>query len=250
MFFAPSLVALITSILPLVSPLILPSGYKNVTTDDLSPLAATSSFVIASQKFGTELNVGYSSTGDGSPVILYAPTTAQAINQQWILNNIVGSPTEYFIESAEAPTFLSFPGAGSSTFSWNAQTIIDATCYPNYTIQQLTPGVNGYRITENMYGGILTAWAQYVQGGAIGMATFQPIVELGAAQVWELYVDPQSLVFCILRVRVIASKCFLKLLRRTDECDLNQVLYSTDVKQEQVAQRQTGYESSSKAQWA
>ncbi|KAJ7145572.1 hypothetical protein C8R44DRAFT_863447 [Mycena epipterygia] len=190
MFFASSLVALVASILPLASALAVPKGYKNVTTADISSLAATSNFVIASQQFGTELNVGYASTGDGSAVILYTAQTADATNQQWTLNNVVGSPTEYTIESAEASTFLSFPGAGSSTLSWNGQTIVDSTCYPTYTIQQLTPGVNGYRITENTFGGILTAWAQYVEGTSIGMATFQRSADLGTAQVWMIFAAP------------------------------------------------------------
>ncbi|KAJ7461395.1 hypothetical protein B0H11DRAFT_2056987 [Mycena galericulata] len=192
MFFAPCLIALVVSILPLASALSVPSGYKNVTTDDLSSLAATSNFIISSAKFGTQLNIGYAVTGNGNAVILYTAETADAINQQWILNNVVGSPSQYTIESAEAPTFLSFPGASASPFtqSYNGQTIVDSTCYPTFTIQQLTAGENGYKITENSFGGILTAWAQYVEGSSIGMATYQLSADLGTAQVWNIFAAP------------------------------------------------------------
>ncbi|KAJ7775540.1 hypothetical protein B0H16DRAFT_1684424 [Mycena metata] len=179
-----------TSIFPLANALTVAAGYKSVVTDNLSSLATTSKFLIASKQFGTELNIGYSVTGDGSAVILYTAETGEAPNQQWILNNVIGSPTQYTIESAIAPTFLSFPGAGASTTSWNGQTIVDATCYPTYTIQQVTPGENAYSITENTFGGILTAWAQYTEGVSIGMATFQRSADLGAAQVWMLYAAP------------------------------------------------------------
>ncbi|KAF7369857.1 hypothetical protein MSAN_00614700 [Mycena sanguinolenta] len=184
MFFAPLTAALLASILPFASAIVVPHGFTSVTAADLSSLAATSKFVIASQQFGTELNVAYNATGNGAPVILYTPTTATAINQQWILNNVVGSPTEYTIQSVSSQTFLSFPGDSTSTISYDGQTIIDSTCYPTFTIQQLTPGVNGYRITENTFGGILTAWAQYTEGKSVGMATFQRSADLGSAQVW------------------------------------------------------------------
>ncbi|KAJ7248704.1 hypothetical protein C8J57DRAFT_1240122 [Mycena rebaudengoi] len=197
MFFAPILVALVASILPIASAIAVPTGYKSVIAANLSSLAATSNFVIASAKFGTELNVGYAVTGNGNAVILYTASTAQATNQQWILNNVIGSPTEYTIESAEAPTFLSFPGAGSSTVSYNGQTIVDSTCYPTFTIRQLTPGQNGYSITENMFGGILTAWGQYVEGGSIGMATFQRSADLGAAQVWMIFADCDGFIYSV-----------------------------------------------------
>ncbi|KAJ7027326.1 hypothetical protein C8F04DRAFT_1399526 [Mycena alexandri] len=185
------LVAFAASILPLATSLTVATGYKSVTTtDDLSSLATTSNFLIASKQFGTELNVGYNVTGDGNAVILYTPSANKATNQQWILTNVIGSPTQYTIASADAPTFLSFPGAAASTISYNGQTIVDATCYPTYTIQQVTPGENGYRITENTFGGILTAWAQYVETSSIGMATFQRSADLGAAQVWMIYAAP------------------------------------------------------------
>ncbi|KAJ7876412.1 hypothetical protein B0H13DRAFT_2347633 [Mycena leptocephala] len=145
MFFAPSAaVALIASILPLAAALAVPNGYTSVTTANVSSLAATSRFVIASAQFGTELNIGYSNTSNGNAVILYGAGAAQSTNQQWILNNVIGSPTEYTIQSAEAPAFLSFPGAGSSALSFNGQTVVDDTCYPTFTIRQYTPGVNGY----------------------------------------------------------------------------------------------------------
>ncbi|KAJ7655981.1 hypothetical protein DFH06DRAFT_1199885 [Mycena polygramma] len=187
MFFAASLIALAGSLLPLASALAVPEGFKSVTTADLSSFAASTKFLIASEKFNTQLNIGYNVTGDGNAVILYTPTTAASPNQQWLLNNIVGSPTEYTIESAEASTFLSFPGARASTLSYNGQTIVDSTCYPTYTIQQLAPGANQYKITENTFGGILTAWAQYTEGTSIGMATFQRSADLGTAQVWEIF---------------------------------------------------------------
>ncbi|KAJ7864989.1 hypothetical protein B0H14DRAFT_2734976 [Mycena olivaceomarginata] len=194
MFFAPSAaVALIASILPLSAALAVPTGYTSVTTANISSLAVTSRFVIASAQFGTELNIGYADTGNGNAVILYAAEAAQATNQQWILNNVIGSPTEYTIQSAEAPTFLSFPGAGSSTVSWNGQTIVDDTCYPTYTIRQYTPGVNGYLITENMFGAYLTAWPQYTETKSIGMATFQRTADLAYAQIWYLYAGRSSI---------------------------------------------------------
>ncbi|KAJ7900877.1 hypothetical protein B0H13DRAFT_1883176 [Mycena leptocephala] len=187
MFFTPKLLAVAASILPLAYALAVPSGYTSVATANLSALAATSNFLIASERFGTELNIAYGLTGDGETVILYGTVAAQANNQQWILNNVVGSPTEYTIESAEAQTFLSFPGARSTTqtTSWNGQTIVDSTCYPTFTIQQVTPGQNGYMI--------LTAWASYVEGATIGMATFQRSEDLAAAQVWMLYAGRSSL---------------------------------------------------------
>ncbi|KAJ6494272.1 hypothetical protein C8R45DRAFT_1212323 [Mycena sanguinolenta] len=190
MFFAPVSLALAASILSFASALVVPDGFTTVTAANLSSLAATSKFVITSQQFGTQLNVGYNATGNGAAVILYTPSTATAINQQWILNNVVGSPTEYTIQSVSSQTFLSFPGDSASTISYNGQTIVDSTCYPTFTIQQLTPGVNGYRITENTFGGILTAWAQYTEGKSIGMATFQVSADLGAAQVWEIAAAP------------------------------------------------------------
>jgi hypothetical protein len=82
MFFAPSVVALVASILPLAAALAVPSGYTSVTVADLSPLAATSNFLIASERFGTELNIGYNVTGNGNAVILYTAQAAQATNQQ------------------------------------------------------------------------------------------------------------------------------------------------------------------------
>ncbi|KAJ7235722.1 hypothetical protein B0H12DRAFT_1075994 [Mycena haematopus] len=189
MFF-PSVVAFVVSIFPFASGLAVRPGFTSVTTAKLSSLAATSKFVFASKQFGTELNVGYNATGNGAAVILYTPSGATAINQQWLLNNVVGSPTEYTIQSVSAQSFLSFPGAGASTISYNGQTIVDSTCYPTFTIEQVTPGVNGYRITENTFGGILTAWAQYVEGTSIGMATFQVTGDLGAAQVWTISAAP------------------------------------------------------------
>ncbi|KAJ6458577.1 hypothetical protein C8R47DRAFT_1328204 [Mycena vitilis] len=87
-------------------------------------------------------------------------------------------------------SFLSFPGARASTLSYNGQTIVDSTSYPTYTIQQLAPGANQYKIAENTFGGILTAWAQYTEGTSIGMATFQRSADLGTAQVWEIFAAP------------------------------------------------------------
>ncbi|KAJ7732145.1 hypothetical protein B0H16DRAFT_1582087 [Mycena metata] len=189
-FRLPLLAALAAAMLPLATVLAVPTGFTNVATGDLSSLATTSNFVIASKQFGTELNIGSNITTEGNAVILYTPTTAGSPNQQWILTNVVGSPTEYTIQSADAPTFLSFPGAVVSGTSFNGQTVVDPICYPTYTIKQLTPGVNGYIITENMFGATLTAWAQYVETKTVGMATFQRTVDLGNAQVWELFAAP------------------------------------------------------------
>jgi hypothetical protein len=80
MFFAFGLAALVASILPLVSAVAVPSGYKNVTTDDLSSLVATSNFVIASTQFGTSLNIPGGEAGDGGAVILYANAADPGIN--------------------------------------------------------------------------------------------------------------------------------------------------------------------------
>ncbi|KAJ7742143.1 hypothetical protein DFH07DRAFT_943376 [Mycena maculata] len=158
------LVALAASILPFASTLTVPTGYKSISTDELSSLAATSNFVIASQQFGTALNVQGDTTGDGDAVILYSNAFDGSLNQQWILNNVAGSPNQYTIESAQAATFLSFPGAESSTTSSNAQTVIDTTYYPTFTIQQISPFQNGYT-----FGNILTAWAQYAEDGSVGL---------------------------------------------------------------------------------
>ncbi|KAJ7658159.1 hypothetical protein DFH06DRAFT_1472845 [Mycena polygramma] len=99
----------------------------------------------------------------------------------WILHGILGAPNIYKIESAEAPTFLSFPGARASTSSFFGQTIVDSTCYPTFTFEQLAVGENRYRIIENTFGGILTAWGEYVEGGSVGMS-----LPSNAAQTWEL----------------------------------------------------------------
>ncbi|KAJ7439011.1 hypothetical protein B0H11DRAFT_2254134 [Mycena galericulata] len=184
------LVALAASILPFASTLTVPTAYKSVSTDELSSLAATSNFVIASQQFGTALNIQGAVTGDGDAVILYSNAFDGSINQQWILNNVAGSSNQYTIESAQAATFLSFPGAESSTTSSNAQTVIDASNHPTFTIQQITPFENAYTITENKFGNILTAWAQYAEDGSVGLATFQPSADLGAAQVWMIFSAP------------------------------------------------------------
>ncbi|KAF7349105.1 hypothetical protein MVEN_01432600 [Mycena venus] len=185
--FALSLAALVASIFSIASALTLPSEYTNFTTANLSSLAATSKFAIASERFGTLLNLAFAITGDGEAVMLDG-TVASNPNVQWILNNVIGSATQYTIQSAQAPTFLSFPGARSTTqtTSLYGQTIVDSIGYPTFTIQQVTPGQNGYTITENMFGGILTAWPPYVEGGTIGMATFQGSEQLGSAQVWTI----------------------------------------------------------------
>ncbi|KAJ7698206.1 hypothetical protein B0H16DRAFT_1749776 [Mycena metata] len=183
MFFASISLALAASIFSFASALVVPDGFTSVTAANLSSLAATSKFVIASQLFGTQLNPPHPLTNRR----VHSPSPASILTAiQWILNNVVGSPTEYTIQSISSQTFLSFPGDSASTISYNGQTIIDSTCYPTFTIQQLTPGVNGYRITENTFGGILTAWAQYTEGTSIGMATFQVSADLGAAQVWVI----------------------------------------------------------------
>ena len=72
-----------TSIIALASAVAIPDGYKSVTTlDSLSSLAASSNFVIASSEYGTELNIAYSLTGEGSPVVAYAEQGDVDANQQ------------------------------------------------------------------------------------------------------------------------------------------------------------------------
>ncbi|KAJ7648343.1 hypothetical protein DFH06DRAFT_1209992 [Mycena polygramma] len=94
MIFSTSVLALVGSLLPLAA-LALPSGFKSVTTADLSSLSTTSKFLIASEKFNTQLNIAGNRIGDGNAVIMYTPNTASSPNQQWFLNNVVGSPNEY-----------------------------------------------------------------------------------------------------------------------------------------------------------
>ncbi|KAJ6447625.1 hypothetical protein C8R45DRAFT_1047457, partial [Mycena sanguinolenta] len=181
--FAPIIVALVASISPFASAVAVPAGFTSVAAN-LSSLAATSKFVIASKQFGTQLNVAYNQTGNGAAVILYPASFAASVNQQWLLNNVnIASPTEYTIQSVSSQTFLTWPGEGSSVISWDSPTVVDSTCYPTFTVTQITPGVNEYSIVENTKGGILTAWAQWVEGTVSGIATFQLSADLGSALV-------------------------------------------------------------------
>lgn len=78
-----NLAALLISAIHFASVVAIPSGYKSVTPDLLTSLPAnTTKVIIASGTYGTELNVAYGGTEQGSPVIMYTPSTAGSNNQQ------------------------------------------------------------------------------------------------------------------------------------------------------------------------